>query len=75
MGHSRNKVQISDLPPIVFDNLEEQLIFRLSVEILHNVGIIQDKDYFTKFIDNAETLDRDYKIWRELLEFEDFPLD
>ncbi|MHA1112652.1 MAG: hypothetical protein ACTSRE_16275 [Promethearchaeota archaeon] len=75
MGNSRNGFHISDLPPVAFDNLEEQLIFRLSVEILHNVGIIQDQDYFTKFIYNAETLDRDYKIWRELLEFEDLPLD
>ena len=72
MRRSRNNVQVSDLPPTKFLNLDEQLMYRLSIEILHNIGVISDTEYFSKFIDNAEILDRDYKIWEELREIEDF---
>jgi hypothetical protein len=53
-------------------DLEEQLVFRLRIEILHNMGYIEDEVYYTKFLDNAEVLDRDYKIWKELQKLEEF---
>jgi len=55
-----------------FKNMEEQLLNRLSIEILCNLGIIPDEVYYIKHIDNAEVLDRDYKIWKELCEISEF---
>ncbi len=72
MGRSHNKLQISDLPPTKYTDLGEQLMFRLGIEILHNIGLIGDTEYFTKFIDNAEILDRDYRIWEELQKIEEY---
>ena len=56
----------NDLSPSDFENLEDSIRQRLVIEILHNIGLIPDSVYFTKYADNAETLDRDYKIWQEL---------
>jgi hypothetical protein len=36
------------------------------IEIFHNMHLIPDDIYFTKYSENAEALDRDYKIWKEL---------
>jgi len=56
----------SDLPPTDIDNLEEKLRQKLMVEILHNMGLIPNDVYFTKYGENAESFDRDYKIWLKI---------
>ena len=58
----------SDLPPTDFNKLEESIRTKIVIEIFHNMGMIPDKVYFSKYSDNAESLDRDYKIWKELKE-------
>jgi hypothetical protein len=56
----------TDLTPPDFDHLEESIRKRLAIEIMHNMGMINDKTYFQKYSTNAEELDRDYQLWQEL---------
>ncbi len=56
----------SDLPTTDFQNLEQSLRAKVMIEIFHNMHLIPDDIYYTKYSGNAETLDRDYKIWKEL---------
>jgi hypothetical protein len=53
----------TDLPPTDFENLEDSIRQKLIVEILHNMGLIPNDVYFKKYGDNAESFERDYKIW------------
>lgn len=55
-----------DLLSTDFNKLEESIQSRLIIEILHKMRLIPDDIYFTKYSENAEALDRDYKIWKEL---------
>jgi len=58
----------TDLPPTDFEHLEESIRTRVMVEIFHNMGMISNKVYHAKYSENAEVLDRDFKIWQELKE-------
>ena len=58
------------LPPIDFDNLRKSVEFRLIVEIFRNLFLIPDKIYHKSYSSNAEILDRDFKIWKELHEID-----
>jgi hypothetical protein len=59
-------MQKSDLPPTDFDHLEETIRQRVIIEVFHNMGLIPDKVYYIKYSVNAEALDRDFRIWKEL---------
>jgi hypothetical protein len=54
------------LPPIDFDNLRKSIEFRLIVEICRNLFLIHDRVYYNSYKFNAEMLDRDFKIYKEL---------
>jgi hypothetical protein len=59
-------VKKSDILATDFKNLEQSLRTKVIIEIFHNMHLIPDDIYFTKYSGNAEALDRDYKIWKEL---------
>lgn len=56
----------TDIPSADFENLEQSIRGKLIIEIFHNMHLIPDNVYFTKYSGNSEALDRDYKIWKEL---------
>lgn len=55
-----------ELPAIDFDHLRKSIEFRLIVEIFHNLFLIPDKIYENSYALNAEILERDMEIWKEL---------
>jgi hypothetical protein len=57
---------IKELPAIDFDNLKKSIEFRLTVEIFHKLFLIPDKIYENSYALNAEILERDMEIWKEL---------
>ena len=57
-----------ELPPIDFVNLRKTIEFKLIVEIFHNLFLIPDKIYESSYELNAEILERDMEIWKELNE-------
>ena len=64
----RMKDKETDLPPTDFKKLEESIRQKLMIEIFHNMGLLPNNVYYTKYAENAEALDRDYKIWKDLEE-------
>ena len=58
----------SDILDTDFETLEKSIRAKLMIEIFHNMHLISDEIYFEKYSNNAESLDRDYKIWMELKE-------
>ncbi len=36
------------------------------IEIFHNMHMIPDDMYYTKYTENSEALDRELKIWKKL---------
>jgi hypothetical protein len=46
--------------------LEDSIRIRTMIEVFHNMQLIPDHVYYSKYSDNAETLDRDYQIWKEI---------
>ena len=58
------------LPSIDFDNLFISIKNKLIIEHLFNKGYIDDNTYFNKYCNNAETLARDFQIWKELKELD-----
>ena len=61
----------TELPPPDFGHLEESIRFRVMIEISHNMGLMSDHVYYTRYASNAEILDRDYAIWLELKSIEE----
>jgi hypothetical protein len=59
------------LTPIDFDHLRKSVEFRLIVEIFRNLFLIPDQTYFTSYESNAEILERDMEIWKELDKIEE----
>ncbi len=55
-----------NLPEVDFEKLESSIRSRLIIEIFHNMKMIPDDIYYTKYEGNAEAVDRDYKIWKEI---------
>ena len=58
--------------PVDFKNLEKSIRSKITVEILHNLFLIPDEIYYAKYGDNAETLERDLEIYKELEEIDKF---
>ena len=61
-----------ELSAIDFDNLRKSIEFRLIVEIFHNLFLIPDKIYKSSYELNAEILERDMEIWKELKEIDTY---
>ena len=41
---------------------------RIAIEILHNLHLIPNAVYESEYADNAEKLERDYEVWKEIIE-------
>jgi hypothetical protein len=61
----------SDLPPIDFMNLRESIECKLIIEIFHNLGAIPDRIYYTRYLDNAEIIERDMEVWKNFQELDE----
>lgn len=49
-------------------SLEDKLRARIAIEILHNLHLIPNAVYESEYADNAEKLERDYEVWKEIIE-------
>ena len=59
------------LPPVDFNDLEGSIKSRIFTEINYSLGLIREDTYFTKYTDNAETLERDLEILEEMDEIDE----
>ena len=71
MRKNSNDGEKERLISIDFDNLRKIIEFRLVVEIFRNLFLLQDKTYFSSYGSNAEILERDFNIWKELHEIDE----
>ena len=62
--------EFAEMPPVDFNNLEDNIRIRILTEILYKAKILKKEVYYEKYPMNAEILDRDYKVWLEMEELD-----
>ncbi|MBD3353000.1 MAG: hypothetical protein GF364_16070 [Candidatus Lokiarchaeota archaeon] len=52
-------------------DFEQEIRHRIAIEIAHGMRLISDQEYYDRYPDNAEILNRDYEIWLEIQKFDE----